>query len=62
LTVETRYFRSDTESVNGLDTEKLRTSQSGVSGYKEKTYTDVEEIFQAVYGKLHGFRRTRLMG
>jgi len=31
-TTETRYFRSDTETVNGLNAYKLRTSQTGIEG------------------------------
>ena len=32
LPAETRYFRSDTETVNGLNAYKLRTSQTGTAG------------------------------
>jgi hypothetical protein len=33
MPVETRYFRSDSQTVNGLTANKLLTSQSGAAGY-----------------------------
>lgn len=41
-TIDTRYFRSDTALVNGLTTEQLLTSQSGVAGTREKYFSDPE--------------------
>lgn len=49
MTVETRYFRSDTEDVNGLDTEKLRTTKSGSAGTRTQIYVDPELVFDAFY-------------
>lgn len=42
-TTETRYFRSDTATVNGLNTEKLSTSRSGTSGNRSKLINDYSD-------------------
>jgi len=47
-TTETRYFRSDTANVNGLTTEILGTSQSGVAGTRYKQFADSELAVAAV--------------
>lgn len=58
MTVETRYFRSDIDTVNGLTTEKLRITQSGTSGYKERTINDPEVSIQRVYFGIRVWKRS----
>lgn len=49
---ETYYFRSDTETVNGLNANKLRTNQTGTSGYKYRQFFDPEgdQIAKVIWG------------
>lgn len=58
MTTETRYMRSDTALVNGLTTEKLLTSQSGVAGYKEMIFTDAEAEADRCYLGIRVWKRT----
>ena len=50
-TTDTRYFRTDTATVNGLTTEQLLTSQSGTIGSRNLSTSDPEwEITYVSWG------------
>ena len=57
-TTETRYFRSDTATVNGLTTEILGTTNSATFGNRTQQITDVESEYTRYYWGHRTYKRT----
>jgi len=58
MPVETRYFRSDQHTVNGLTAYVLGLSQTGVAGYKERKHPDPEGTVEYVAWGIRVWKRS----